>query len=121
MAEYFNAREILPTELMNEVMEYVPEGSRNGVLLYFSEDYYAKRNAEIVKCFEIYQADADFGSQLEICEALSEQYGLTVRWICTLLKEAGVKSERCGNGRRRFSGVRVSRCSRRMRLRTAAP
>jgi hypothetical protein len=121
MADYYNAREILPAELMREVMEHVPKGSRNGALVYFSEDYYARRNAEIVSCFLIYQADPNFGSQLEIYEALSEQFGLTVRRICRILKEGGDHGERRVQVRRRFSGIRVDRCSRRMKVRTAAP
>ena len=121
MADYYNAREILPADLVSEVMKHVPEASRNGALVYFSEDYYARRNAEIVSCFLLYQADPHFGSQLEIYEALSEQFGLTVRRICKILSESGDHSERRLQVRRRFSGIRVDRCSRRMKVRTAAP
>jgi len=120
MSEYFNAGEILPAELTHEVLKHLPESSRNGALVYFSEDYYAKRNAEIVTCFRIYQSDPHFGSLPEIYEALSEQYGLSVRRICAILKDAGEQSERARQGQRRFSGVRVDRNSRRMSVRAAS-
>lgn len=120
MADYFNARETLPAELIAQVMEHIPGASRSGAVLYFSEDYYAARNAEICRCFEIFQSDPSFGSHLEIYEALSEQYGLTSRRICEIVKGA---REQCGRrrpSRRRYSGVRVGRSSRRMRVRTTA-
>ena len=120
MAEYFNAREILPVELMSEVMNYIPEASRNGAVVYFSEDYYARRNAAIVTSFRIYQSDPNFGSHMEIYEALSEQYGLTVRRICRILQEAGEHGDRCIQIRRRVSGIRVNRHSRRMSVRAVA-
>ena len=121
MADYYNAREILPADLLRGVLEHVPEGSRSGALVYFSEDYYGRRNAEIVRCFHIYQADPHFGSRSEIYEALSEQYGLTARRICKIVKENGDHRESRPRARRRLSGIRVDRCSRRMKVRTAAP
>jgi hypothetical protein len=121
MASYFNAKKILPSELIAEVLGRIPEGCRSGALVYFSEDYYARRNAEIERSFQLYATDTAFGSHLEIYEALSEQYGLTVRQICKIVK--GVR-ERCGKigpKRRRYSGVRVGRTSRRMSVRTTSP
>ena len=115
MAEYFNGKEILPAELVSEVMEYIPERSRNGALVYLSEDYYARRNGEIVRSFRIYQADPTFGSRLEIYEALSEHYRLTVRRICKIVKENGEDSGGHARVRRRFSGLRVDPRSRRMK------
>lgn len=121
MAEYFNAREILPAGLIAEVMEHLPEQSKYGAVLYFSEDYYTKRNAEITRCFEIYISDPNFGSHLEIYEALSEQYGLTVRQICKILREArGEQGRGRKPPRRRPSGVRVGRTTRKMRVQTVA-
>jgi len=118
MAEYFNARELLPGDLILEVLAHLPEESRNGAVLYFSEDYYARRNAEIAGYFRIYQSDPEFESHAEIYEALSEQYGLTIRQICRIVTAAGVRggARRCD--RRRRSGIRVGRVSRRMRVKT---
>lgn len=118
MAEYFNARQILPKDLLGEVLEHIPEGSRNGAVLYFSNDYYARRNAEIVDCFQIHQADPRFGSHTEIYEALAEQYGLTVRQICKIVREARAQGGHRGRRRRRRSGIRVGRFTRRMSIRT---
>ncbi|UCD56527.1 MAG: hypothetical protein JSV16_11920 [Candidatus Hydrogenedentota bacterium] len=119
MAEYFNAKEVLPVELIARVMEHLPEQSRSGALVYFSEDYYTRRNAEIARCFQLYQSDSNFGSHLEIYESLSEQYGLSARQICKIVKEAREQGGRRASPRRRYSGVRVGRSSRRMRVRTA--
>lgn len=116
MAEYFNARKILPTDLIAVVLEHIPARDRNGAVIYFSEDYYAQRNGEIERCFEIYQSDPSFGSYLEIYEALAEQFGLTVRQICKIVKEVREQGGRKIPVRRRFSGVRVRRSSRRMRV-----
>lgn len=118
MAEYFNAKKILPPELMAAVLEHIPKGSRCGALVYFSEDYYAKRNAEIGQCFQIYQSDPSFGSNLAIYEALSEQYRLTVRQICKIVKDARDAGGRASPVRRRHSGIRVGRSSRKMTIRT---
>ena len=120
MAEYFNATTILPAELLAQVLEHIPEQSRSGALVYFSEDYYAKRNAEISRCFQIYQSDPAFGSHLEIYEELSEEYGLTVRQICKIVRGVRQKGERSGPSRRRSSGVRVGRSIRKMVVRTGA-
>jgi hypothetical protein len=120
MAEYFNAKKILPPELMAAVLEHIPEDSRSGALLYFSEDYYAKRNAEIERCFQIYQSDPSFGSNIAIYEELSEQYGLTTRQICKIVKGVRNTDDRKTPARRRYSGVRVGRSSRRMTVRTEA-
>lgn len=118
MAEYFNAREKLPIDLILEVLEHIPEESREGALIYFSKNYYARRNAEIVRCFQIYQSDPQFGSHIEIYEALSDQYRLTVRQICKIVKAARAQGGKRGCHRRRPSGVRVGRISRRMRVKT---
>ncbi len=120
MAEYFNAKVVLPAELIAEVMDHIPPQGKGGAVLYFREDYYVRRNAEISRLFQIYQSDPHFGSHLEIYEALSEHFGLTVRRICEIVR--GVREKGCGvlSARRRRSGVRVGRSIRRMRVRTAA-
>ena len=118
MADYFNAREVLPAELIADVLEHIPEQSRSGATIYFSEDYYAKRNTEIARCFQIYQSDPSFGSHMEIYEGLSDQFGLTVRQICKIVKGVREQGGRQAPSRRRFSGVRVGRSSRRMKVRT---
>ena len=119
MAEYFNAKKILPPELMAAVFEHIPEASRCGALVYFSEDYYAKRNAEIERSFQIYQSDPSFGSNIAIYEALSEQYGLTTRQICKIVKDVRDTDEAAAPAKRRYSGIRVGRSSRKMSVRTA--
>jgi len=118
MAEYFNAKLLLSSELIAAVLERLPQQSRSGAIVYFSEDYYAKRNAEIGEKFLEYQSDSRFGSHMEIYETLSEQYGLTVRQICKVVKSARDKSEKRTPPRRRYSGVRVGRSLRRMTVRT---
>lgn len=118
MANYFNAKKILPAELIAEVLGRIPEECRSGALVYFSEDYYARRNAEIERSFQLYATDETFGSHLEIYEALSEQYGLTVRQICKIVKGARKRCGRTRPRRRRYSGVRVGRTARRMNVRT---
>lgn len=120
MAEYFNAKKILPPELMAAVLEHIPDASRSGALVYFSEDYYAKRNGEIERCFQIYQSDPSFGSNIAIYEELSEQYRLTTRQICKIVKDVRDTGERKAPARRRYSGVRVGRSSRKMTVRTVA-
>jgi hypothetical protein len=121
MAEYFNAKDILPAELIAEVMTHIPPQSKSGAILYFREDYYAMRNAEISRLFQIYESDPTFGSHMEIYEALSEHYGLTVRRICEIVKGVRASGNGAGKARRRYSGMRVRRSSRRMRVRTGAP
>jgi hypothetical protein len=124
MAQYFNARQILPTHLLVEVLKHIPKDSRNGAVLYFNEDYYAARNHEIAQCFQIYQADPSFGGTRDIYQALAEQFCLTVRQIENIvcgLKEPGW--ERPSRSRRRqYSGITVRRrIQRRMVVRTAPP
>ena len=120
MPEYFNAKDILPAELIAEVMNHIPAQSKGGAVVYFKEDYYVRRNAEISRLFQIYQSDPTFGSHLEVYEALSEHYGLTVRRICEIVKGVREKSGGVVSLRRRRSGLRVGRrSSRRMRVRTA--
>ena len=87
MAEYFNAKTVLPAELIMRVLEHIPHQSKSGAIVYFSEDYYAKRNGEIGRRFKKHRSDPAFGSHLQIYEALSEQYGLTVRQICKIVRE----------------------------------
>ena len=118
MAEYFNAKKLLPPDLIAQVLEHIPDESRNGALLYFSEDYYARRNAEIERCFQIYQSDPSFGSHLEIYEALSEEFGITVRQICKIVRGVREQNGRKTPVRRRYSGIRVGRTSRKMTVRT---
>ena len=118
MAEYFNAKKLLPSELMAAVLKHLPTQSRSGAIVYFSEDYYAKRNAEIGRGFLKCQSDPGFGSHLEIYEALSEQYGLTVRQICKIVRSVREGSGKRTPSRRRYSGVRVGRAFRRMTVRT---
>jgi hypothetical protein len=120
MAEYFNAKDILPVELISEIMNHLPQRGKGGAIIYFRENYYAMRNAEISRLFQIYQSDPNFGSHVEMYEALSEHYGLTVRRICEIVK--GVREHGAVPGaRRRYSGMRVGRSSHRMRVRTSAP
>ncbi|RJP69528.1 MAG: hypothetical protein C4532_10840 [Candidatus Abyssobacteria bacterium SURF_17] len=116
MAEYFNADRMLPAELVAAVLRHVPERSRNGALIYFSEDYYTRRNAEIAQSFRVYQSDPNFGSHVEIYEALSEHYGLAVRQICKIVTQARRGGERRSKVRRRRSGWSVRGTSRRMSL-----
>ncbi|MBI4831096.1 MAG: hypothetical protein HY801_05990 [Candidatus Lindowbacteria bacterium] len=118
MAKYFNAREILSQDIIAEVLKRIPEQCKSGALVYFSEDYYARRNAEVARCFQIYQSAPGFRSHLEIYEALAEQFGLTVRWICKILDEVRRQAGRRRPTARRYSGVRVAgRAIRRMRVR----
>lgn len=117
MAEYFNAKEILPKELLAKIMDYIPHECRAGAVLYFSEDYYQRRNAEIVRYFQECRSNPLFGSHLEIYEALSERFGLTKRRIIEIVKEARRSGERLGPSRRKYSGVRVRRSDRTMRVR----
>ena len=121
MPEYFNAKNILPPELIAEVMDHMPAQGKGGAVLYFKDDYYVRRNAEISRLFQIYQSDPAFGSHLEIYEALSEQYGLTVRRICEIVKGTRARGVASVEKKRRSSGVRVGRTLRRMRVQTAAP
>lgn len=116
MADYFNAEKVLPPELLSAVLKHIPAASRSGVVLYFSENYYAMRNSEIIALFRIYQADPQFGSNLEIYEALSEQYGLTVRRICRIVQGHRDPEFRRGQGIRRRTGLRVERSQRRMHV-----
>jgi len=118
MAEYFNAKKMLPPELIAAVLKHIPDRSRSGAIVYFSEDYYAKRNAEIGRHFQVYQSDSRFGSRLEVYEALSDQFGLTVRQICKIVRDVRQRIERSGPARRRYTGVRVGRTSRKMTVRT---
>ncbi len=120
MAEYFNAKDVLPAELIDEVMNHIPALSKGGAVVYFKEDYYVRRNAEISRLFQIYQSDPTFGSHLEVYEALSEHYGLTVRRICEIVKGIRQTTGRVAGLRRRRSGLRVSRSVRRMRVRASA-
>jgi hypothetical protein len=122
MARYFNAKNILSDDLILQVLERIPKECRSGALIYFREDYYARRNAGIARCFQIYESDPAFESHIEIYEALSEQFGLSVRRIWKILRET-----RRGSGprkfpaRRRYSGVRVvGRAIRKMRVRPIA-
>jgi hypothetical protein len=108
MADYFNARNLLPPDLLIQVLKYIPEQSRYGAVLYFREDYYARRNSEIIALFRIYQDDPNFGSNTEIYEALSEQFGLTVRQICRVL-EGNREPFRHRRNVRRLTGIRVTR------------
>jgi hypothetical protein len=121
MAEYFNAKTVLPAELIMRVLEHIPHQSKSGAIVYFSEDYYAKRNGEIGCRFKKYRSDPAFGSHLQIYEALSEQYGLTVRQICKIVREVRQQGDGPLRPRRRYSGVRVGRSSRRMSVRTVVP
>ena len=118
MAKYLNAREVLPLDLVAEVLKHLPEEGRNGALIYFSDNYYLRRNAEIVRCFHIYQADPRLANFMEIYEALAEQYKLTVRQICKIVKAGQECGEKPARRQRRYSGIRVDRVSRRMRVRT---
>ncbi len=118
MAEYFNAKKILPADLISMVLEHISAQSRSGALVYFSEDYYATRNAKIERCFQIYQSDPSFGSHLEIYEALSEEFGISVRQICKIVRDVREEGGRKAPVRRRYSGVRVGRTSRKMTVRT---
>ena len=117
MADYFNAKEVLPLELITKVLEYIPKESRNGSVLYFSDDFYGRRNAEIARCFQIYQSDPQFGSFTEIYEVLSQEYGLTVRQISKIVKEVREHGDGPAQRRRNYTGIRVGRISRRMRVR----
>ncbi|MBI5119062.1 hypothetical protein HZA56_21570 [Candidatus Poribacteria bacterium] len=122
MARYLNAKDFLSDELILQVLERIPKGCRSSALIYFSEDYYARRNAEVVRCFQIYESDPAFGSHVEIYEALSEQFGLGPRRICRILERRTRECERHKPGRRRHSSVRVvGRAMRRMRIRPVAP
>ena len=121
MAEYFNANKLLSSELIAEVLKRLPQQSRSGAIVYFSEDYYAKRNAEIGRSFLQCRANPRFGSHVAIYETLSERYGLTVRQICKIVKGVRDGSGKRGPSRRRYSGVRVGRTSRRMTVRTVVP
>jgi hypothetical protein len=121
MARYFNAKKILSDEVISEVLQRIPEQCRTGALVYFSEDYYARRNADVIRCFRIYQSDPVYRSHFEIYEALSEQFGLTVRWICKILEETRATSPRRAPKTRTYSGVRVAgRTVRRMRVRSVS-
>jgi len=108
MADYFNARNLLPPDLLSRVLQHIPEQSRYGALLYFRDDYYIRRNSEIIALFQIYQDDPNFGSNSEIYEALSDQFGLTVRQICRIL-EGNRGPVRRSRTIRRLSGIRVTR------------
>ncbi|GAB4343375.1 MAG: hypothetical protein Kow0099_21730 [Candidatus Abyssubacteria bacterium] len=122
MAQYFNAKQILPPHLVVEVLKHIPRESRSGAVLYFSEDYYTIRNHEVVQCFHIYEADPAFGGTMEIYRALSEQFGLTVRQIEHIVcGKRESRRRRGGRPVRRYSGIRVRRLSRRMEVRTVAP
>lgn len=118
MPEYYNAKEILPAELIAEVMNRIPAQSKGGAVVYFKEDYYVRRNAEISRLFQTYQSDPAFGSHLEVYEALSKLYGLTVRRLCEIVKGVRQQSGGVASARRRRSGLRVGRSLRRMRVRT---
>ena len=107
MTDYFNAQNLLPPELFNEVLRYIPEESRYGAVLYFKQDYYTSRNSEIVALFRIYQDDPNFGSNTEIWESLAEQYGLTVRQISRILE--GRCERRPRHRIMRHTGFRVRR------------
>ncbi len=117
MADYFNAKTLLPPDLLFKVLEHIPEASRNAAILYFHEDFYARRNAEIIAAFRIYQADPHFGNNVEIYEALAEQYGLTLRHVCRILKGEPEGTEKRRRRGRRVSGIRVTKSTRRMLVR----
>ncbi|RJP17965.1 MAG: hypothetical protein C4520_15270 [Candidatus Abyssobacteria bacterium SURF_5] len=109
MPAYFNAEKLLSPELLSAVLQCIPEHGRSGAVLYFGEDYYAKRNGQVIALFRIYQDDPHFGSVSEIHEALSEQFGLTCRQICRILqgnREAGAKRKLM---RRRPAILRVNK------------
>jgi hypothetical protein len=116
MADYFNAERILPSELYAAVLKHIPERSKGGAVVYFKDDYYTKRNAEIIALFRIYLSDPHFGSNLEIHEALSEQFGLTVRQISRILQGNREAGETRIHPARRRTEMRVGRVSRRMHV-----
>jgi hypothetical protein len=120
VTEYFNAGKLLPARLVAEILEHVPREARNGALIYVSDDFYARRNAEIRRCFDIQLSDPTMAGLMEIYEALSEEYGLTVRQICRIVKDARDSGGEPVRRRRRYSGIRVGRVSRRVRVRTEA-
>lgn len=110
MVEYFNAQRLLPPDLFARVLKYIPGQNRYGAVLYFRDDYYTSRNGEIISLFRIYQDDPNFGSNSEIYEALSEQFGLTVRQICRILD--GNREPFRRRIIHRATGTRVTRSTR---------
>ena len=108
---YFNAKSMLPPELLAAVMRHIPDMERGSVYLFIREDYYSRRNAEIIALFRIYQDDPHFGSAVEIYEALAEQFGLTPRHICRILEGKRPATFQRGRRMRRLSGMRVTRSS----------
>lgn len=112
MADYFNAKNLLPQHLLMEIMEHIPPESRSGAILYFSEDFYAKRNYEIRRAFEIYLSDPHFGSRVEIQEELANQYGLTERHVSRIVADIRPNKKTGSPPRKRYSGVRVRRSAR---------
>ena len=86
---YFNARQILPETLIEQILTHLPADRRERVLLYIHSDYYAERNVRVVTAFRDAWAAGTFRRKTDLYEALGERFALSPRRICSILREAG--------------------------------
>ena len=91
---YFNARQVLPETIIEQILTYLPADRRERVLLYIHSDYYADRNVRVVAAFRDAWAAGTFRRKTKLYEALGEQFALSPRRICSILREAGTDAPR---------------------------
>jgi len=108
MADYHNANTLLPGALIAQIKTHLPADSGPGVMLYFSLPFYPQRNQKIQIRF------LELNSKGEACRSaiydeLAEEFSLSSRQICKIVKPARIQAGEPPRVARRTSGIRISR------------
>lgn len=84
---YFNAKDLLPRELIAQVLAHLPPDRRERVLLYLHQDYYAERDAKVVAAYDRAVGENRYRKRGDLYAALAYEFGLSPRRICAIVRE----------------------------------
>lgn len=86
MTQYFNAKQVLPPDIIEQVLGHLPLEQPARVLVYFHADYYGARDARVQRVFEHAVRGSEHRTLSELYEALGEEFGLSPRRIWTIIR-----------------------------------